>query len=126
MKRGKSTGKPTKEEQTRLDELHAMPCVCCELLGCRQPSPTEVHHLVDKGYRKHSGGHSASLPLCGWHHRGEDQHWPTRKMLVDFGPSLARSKRDFTVKFGSERELLAKVDIKLSLAIPAFLRVRPE
>jgi hypothetical protein len=73
--------------------------------------PTEAHHLVDKGYRIHSGGHMATLPLCRWHHRGEPlEGWKISLMLSQCGPSLALHKRDFVKRYGSERELLAKVN----------------
>jgi hypothetical protein len=80
-----------------------------------QPSKTEIHHIVDRGYRSHSGGHMSTLPLCSWHHRGELLYPQTsREMLMLYGPSLARSKRAFVAQFGSERTLLAVIDARLS------------
>lgn len=118
-----STRKPTKAEQDRLDAIHAMPCICCQLLRIAQPSRTEAHHLVDKGTRKHSGGHAATLPLCGWHHRGDVLGCgryaspPTMANVeVAIGPSLQGNKKLFLVKFGTERELLAVIDKKLGVA----------
>lgn len=116
-----STGKPTKAEQDRLDRIHAMPCLCCQLMGIDQPSRTEAHHLVDRGYREHSGGHSATLPLCGWHHRGDVRGCgrlvdPPTMANVEraIGPSLQANKKLFMNTFGTERELLAIVDEKLT------------
>ena len=109
-----STGKPTKAEQTRLDAIHAMPCMCCVREGVRQPSPTEAHHLVDKGTRKLSGGHMATIPLCGWHHRGIPlEGVKPNDMLFDYGPSFDLNKRSFVVTYGTDRELLALVDARL-------------
>lgn len=120
-----STKKPTKAEQLRLDRIHAMECIACEIEADiakkrnesppAQPLPTEAHHIVDKGTRKHSGGHMATLPLCGWHHRGE-LIFPIsgREMRQFHGPSLALSKRVFVALYGSERDLLAIVDKRLS------------
>ena len=106
-----STGKPTKAEQGRLDALHRLPCMACIQEGIAQPSRTEAHHLVDKGTRKHSGGHMATLPLCGWHHRGEPVFpMSSREMRVVYGPSLAKQKREFVATYGSERELLERID----------------
>jgi len=120
MKRRKSTGKPTKAEQARLDALKQMPCICREAEGLSQPSPTELHHLVHNGYRKHSGGHMATIPLCGWHHRAHQVvaglHVATKfQLLGHFGPSLKHQgkKGGFTETWGTELELLDKVNAKL-------------
>ena len=75
----------------------------------------EVHHIVDKGYRQHSGGHIATLPLCKWHHRGEPFiDCSVTEMAANHGPSLGVSKRAFILWYGTERELLAKVNADLS------------
>lgn len=119
-----STGKPTKAEQARLDAIHAMPCIACDMEATfakrrgesfdGQPFPTEAHHIVDKGYRAHSGGHSATLPLDAWHHRGICLEGLTaREMTFLYGPSLARQKRAFIAIYGAERELLAVIDARL-------------
>lgn len=111
--------KPTKLEQARLDAIHNMPCICCKIGKKLQPSPTEAHHIVDGGYRKHSGGHMATIPLCGWHHRADI---PTfclnrkRDMFFRFGPSLKYQsdnpfeKGGFEAAWGSERALLKIVN----------------
>lgn len=116
-----STKKPTKAEQARLDAIHAMPCLCCQLRGIEQPSRTEAHHIVDNGYRKHSGGHSATLPLCGWHHRadvlgcGRYADPPTMANVEStIGPSIESNKKLFIKTFGTERELLSLVDERLT------------
>jgi hypothetical protein len=114
-----STGKPTKAEQERLDALHSMPCLACEFEKnmLPQPLPTEAHHLTDKGTRLHSGGHGATIPLCGWHHRGEPAGTLyVREMRTLYGPSLALQKREFIAAYGSERELLAITNARLEKA----------
>jgi hypothetical protein len=124
-----STGKPTKAEQARLDAVHAMPCIPCEieivwsqLKGepvMSQPLRTEANHLVDKGTRKLSGGHSAIVPICGWHHRGEPAYPLGKKEMKGLhGPSFALHKREFDATYGTQRELLALTDELLIL--PAF------
>lgn len=125
-----STGKPTQAEQGRLDALHAMPCIACvkeaEFSRKRgetpmaQPFQTECHHLVDKGYRKHSGGHMASIPLEAWHHRGICiDYLSAREMTELYGPSLARNKKAFVALYGDERELLKQTDAELGSAVAA-------
>ncbi len=54
----------SKADKLRLDQIHNMPCMLCVEIKKDQPSPTEGHHLVDFGYREHSGGDQATLPLC--------------------------------------------------------------
>lgn len=106
-----STSKPTTAEQLRLDRLHCMACCACLQGTLPQPFPTEAHHLVDKGYRIHSGGHMATIPLCKWHHRGELLYPHTqREMHFLYGPSLALHKREFKALYGTERELLELTD----------------
>jgi hypothetical protein len=115
MKRGKSTGKPTKAEASRMAEIKAMTCIACEIGNAvYRFSQVEVHHIVDKGYRKHSGGHMATLPLCSFHHRGEPPYnWTVSEATEMFGPSFALQKRKFVAKYGTERELLAIIDKRL-------------
>lgn len=114
----------SKADQDRLDAIHAMPCICCEKEGVSQPSRTEAHHIVDKGYRKHSGGHQATLSLCGWHHRADvlGCHKLADPPTFDnctfvYGPSFAIAKRRFIQTYGTERELLAEVDERLAAMI---------
>jgi hypothetical protein len=104
----------TKVDQKRLDIIHRLPCLACVQEGEIQPNRTEAHHIVDNGYRAHSGGHQATIPLCGWHHRGEPK-MPQSKTEMGFiyGPSLATSKRFFVLRYGTERELLAHVNAML-------------
>lgn len=109
-----STGKPTKAEQLRLDRIHAMPCPPCEQEKVKQPLRTEAHHLVDKGTRLLSGGHMATIPLCGWHHEGTLLYpLSSRQMKFHYGPSLKKHKREFVACYGTERELLALTDERL-------------
>jgi len=85
--------------------------MACVYEGVSQPSKTEAHHLVDRGYRKHSGGHDATIPLCAWHHRGlQRDGWIKAEMTAKYGPSLALKKREFVLMYDSERELLAMVN----------------
>jgi len=86
--------------------------MCCKVERIDQPFRTEGHHIVDKGYRKHSGGDDSRLPLCAWHHRGLCVDGKTSsEMLYDYGPSLALHKKQFVATYGTERELLARVNV---------------
>jgi len=92
-------------------DVHALPCICCQIEGVGQPFRTEAHHIVDKGYRKHSGGDESRLPLCIWHHREICLDKKTSsEMLFEYGPSLALHKKRFIETYGTERELLARLE----------------
>lgn len=100
----------------RLGKIKRMPCVCCAMIGMPQPLITEVHHLVDKGTRKASGGDFATIPLCIWHHRAEPRYGMTKtQMFAIYGPSLKYQgfKGGFVDKWGTERELLEEINKKL-------------
>lgn len=99
-----------------------MPCIACVVDGrglrCGR---VEVHHLVDKGNRRASGGHSASIPLGAWHHRGlpPDVRMTLKRAEETYGPSLALSKRAFVERYGTERALLAKINEILNEGVRA-------
>lgn len=108
------TTKPTAAQSRRMDAISQMRCVACEIAGQRQPNRTECHHLTDKGNRRASGGHDATIPLCVWMHRGIPLRGKTLvAMEREYGPSLALSKRAFKARYGDERALLAIVNKKL-------------
>ena len=95
----------------RFAKLQSIGCVACLINGAGQ-QPCDIHHIVDKGYRSHSGGDSSTIGLCPWHHRGVKNDGMTTTLMVEwFGPSLALHKRRFVQKFGSERELLDIVNV---------------
>jgi hypothetical protein len=94
-----------------------MACCACLQGTLPQPLKTEAHHLVDKGYRIHSGGHMATIPLCGWHHEGTLLYpLSSREMHFLYGPSLKKHKREFVALYGSEREQLVLTDQRLEQA----------
>jgi Recombination enhancement, RecA-dependent nuclease len=102
----------TKADAKRLEIIHRLPCMACAQNGSDTGMRVEAHHIVDKGYRKHSGGHQATLPLCQYHHRGEPSPILLHKsaMLLAHGPSLADNKKAFIARYGTERQLLANID----------------
>lgn len=105
------TERPTEEQRKHLDKIASMPCICCQKENIAQPSRTEIHHITDGGYRKHSGGHFSVLPLCSFHHRGVPRDgWTVSKTTYEYGPSLELHKRTFVATYGTERELLARLE----------------
>ena len=108
-----STGKPTKAEEKRFDELHRIGCIAC--LKRHLGSVCEIHHIVDKGTRAASGGHMATLPLCPWHHRGIVPVGLSAEYYEEiYGPSFALNKAAFIELFGNERTLLEEVNERIA------------
>lgn len=101
-------------DRTRLDRIHEMACVCCQLNCGPLMYPVEAHHIIFNGYRRLSGGHQSTIPLCRWHHPGVcfDRSTAT-EMAEAYGPSLALSKRVFVLRYGSERQLLLLVNDRM-------------
>lgn len=104
----------TKANALRFRKLHDIGCICCKINGSGFCGPTEIHHIVDKGYRKHSGGDAATLPLGMWHHRAVPHANTTMgQMTLLYGPSLANGSKPFHARFGTQLELLDKVNREL-------------
>lgn len=101
--------------ERRFDALQRLGCIACLLREVGYQAP-DIHHIVDKGYRKHSGGDMATIPLCPWHHRGVVPDEMTAKLMTNLlGPSLALDKPLFIATFGTERELLGMVNGQLKV-----------
>ena len=97
------------KRQRRFDRLQRIGCIACRMEDIQ--SQADIHHIVDKGYRKHSGGDEATIPLCPYHHRGLlPDGMSQAEAEIMYGPSLALSKREFVLQFGTERSLLMFVD----------------
>ena len=97
MKQGRSTGKPTKAQQSRFDAMKERGCVIARLRG-QGMVYGELHHMTVGG--KHGAkrlGHDATVCLNAWSHRGEAfGQWDTpAKCLEAFGPSYAKEPRAF-------------------------------
>jgi hypothetical protein len=107
VKRGLSTGKPTKSEADRIVAAKEGPCVACFRLLVPAQYGNDYHHLKSGNIRR---GHRYGIALCGWHHRGltgENSHEYMRHAL---GPSLMDGSRLFHETYGSDDELLALQD----------------
>lgn len=115
MKRGLSTGKPTKAEACRIEICKSGPCMAClvlvdrgELSPWMAQGPSDYHHLLGGSRRR---GHRYGVGLCGWHHRGlVDFGCSHAEMRETYGPSLMDGSKLFHAEFGSDEELLARQD----------------
>lgn len=108
MKRGRSTGNPTKAEQQRLDAIKEIGCMLAHRLDLGWV-PAEIHHLTTGG--KHGNkrlGHEHTIGLNPWSHRGVTFNGLTEAQCMElFGPSYARQPRAFRELIGPDAELLA-------------------
>ncbi len=96
-------------DQRRYDALRRIGCLACRKQG--RYSQIDVHHLVDFGSRKASGGNKASVALCPHHHRNQPpgDMRPSEAYLI-LGPTLRAHKREFIQRYGTERALLAETN----------------
>ena len=112
MRRGHSTGKPTKAEAARMNAIKAGPCVCCHQRGLFSWAP-EIHHLLRGGRRI---GHHATVGLCAWHHRAVISWGCTgAEMRYHFGPSLNEGSKPFHLAFGTDEALLKQQNALLGI-----------
>lgn len=96
--------KPTPAEQRHMDRVASLGCLVCQM-------PSEIHHVrIGQGKGQRSS-HFRVLPLCGKHHR-----------TGGHGVAFHAGKEIWQEKFGTEEELLVKVE--KALAVRARL-IRP-
>ncbi len=86
----------TKAEREHLNLIASMPCIVCGL------KPVHVHHVAGHGMR---ASHYDTLPLCARHH-----------LDGNLGVAVHSGRRSFEANFGTERELLAKVNKLISIS----------
>lgn len=104
MKRGRSTGKPTKREAEWIVEVKMGPCVACWLSDTAPISyGCDAHHLLSGGRRI---GHMATIGLCAWHHRGVPLEGTAPATRAIYGPSLMDGSKLFHQAYGSDEELM--------------------
>ncbi len=109
MKRGTSTGKPTKAEEARIVACKEGVCIACHVWAKTHPwiraiHGCDYHHLKSGNIRR---GHRFGIGLCGWHHR----RLPLAGILPNHmaltrGPSLMDGSRKFHETYGTDDELL--------------------
>jgi hypothetical protein len=82
--------RPTEEQKARWERIVGYGCIVCR-------RSAEIHHIETKmGCRK---DHSRTIPLCPYHHR-----------IGQRGMALHAGKKEFEKNFGSESELLDKIN----------------
>lgn len=99
-----STKPPNKSEQMRFEAIKQVGCVPCWLNGV-EFNPCTIQHVVEGRKRL---GHEWTYGSCCWHHQGYPLEGLNERESEEIaGPSLAKSRRKFAERFGSERELVA-------------------
>jgi len=101
----------TNSEKQRYQNLRRLGCICCRAKG-HWFRDIQIHHITEAGRRL---GNEYSIPLCPWHHQGYPVFGDADRGMSErwLGPSLAVSKKKFIAEFGTEKELLKKVDDEL-------------
>lgn len=100
--------KATKAEQERYEALKAMGCIISRIWFQKWSYP-EIQHLTSGG-RRISNLHT--IPLNSWYHRGiiPADCKTTSEATKKYGPSFAKSRKEFEAIFGSEENLLEKTN----------------
>lgn len=101
-----SNAKPaTDAEKKRFELIDQIGCIACRIYKLTKPFPAEIHHLLDGGVRI---GHSATIGLCPWHHRGVSTSIGMTMVSCEqmYGPSLVQGSKRFKEVYGSNDDLL--------------------
>ncbi len=94
---------PSKADIRRFALLYELGCV-----ACGRHADIEIHHYLSGNKRI---GHEATIPLCTWCHRGTANSGKSGAvMLALIGPSFHQHRRAFRAKYGTDAELLEKVN----------------
>ena len=114
MRRGRSTGAPTKEESTRIVAAKEGPCMAC-LVGVEIGLIAPEHMVVgcDSNHFKSGNlrrAHKDGCALCLWHHHGSQQlhalGMGRREARERWGPSMFDEGKTFRATFGSDDDLI--------------------
>lgn len=102
----------TKAEKARYEKLKRLPCIACLLKGDLESigmcGKHEIQHMTAGGRRL---GNEFTYPLGAYHHQGHILPGYTgSQMKSAFGPSFAKSRKQFEETFGSEEFLLAETN----------------
>jgi len=85
----------TAAEKAHMTAVASIGCIPCGDMGY-QNSPAEIHHVYNGGIR---ASHWQVIPLCSIHHRNGG-----------FGEAVHNGKRTWEANYGTEKELLKRVN----------------
>jgi hypothetical protein len=83
--------KPTAKQKRHFARVAALNCIICG-------NHAQIHH-IRTGQGMGQRDHDATIPLCVYHHLGGSNH-----------PAIHANKLEFEERFGTEEELLEKVN----------------
>jgi hypothetical protein len=92
-----------KAERQHYDRLSQLGCIACLVAGYGY-SPPEIHHARNGAGMGQKSHYLKAIPLCHAHHR-----------TGGYGTALHAGQKAFEDRYGTESELLAKVESLLSL-----------
>lgn len=97
----------SKTTDIRFRKLYEHGCIACHL-KIWTFRETQMHHI--KGHKRHD----LTIPLCPWHHQGHPVNDLSASDSTDWlGPSLALNKKEFIREFGTELELLDRINSRI-------------
>jgi len=97
----------TKADEDRIDKFRKIGCIVSHIYF-GEYEDYDVHHITSGGRRM---GNQYTIPLSPWLHRGVVKTGLSEDECKEiFGPSLAHSKKAFVARFGTELELLSRVN----------------
>jgi hypothetical protein len=101
------------QREARFSALRELGCIACRL----EKAPilcgvTEIHHLTIGGYAgQKRRGDLETIPLGRWHHQGIPKVGRTSAHMEElYGPSYRFTSREFRKSYGSDDQLLARVN----------------
>jgi hypothetical protein len=93
---------PTAAEKRHLNSVAELGCIVCKIHEGTY-TPAEIHHIDGKTKPR---AHFNVLPLCYWHHRGNND--------CETFTSRHPYKSEFESRYGTETDLLKRVEEFLS------------
>lgn len=103
----------------RTQRIKAMRCEACVIDGRYDVcGASEEHHLnFDGKAGQKRRGNDETIVLGSWHHRAVPKRgWTARKMTDVYGPSLAMQSKAFRERYGTDDELLKRVNDRMGIS----------
>lgn len=103
----------TTEQKRRFEAMGQLGCIACIIEhGAHQVEcgRLEIHHFVS---RTRPDTHDITAPLGLWHHQGVLMAYPmlaAKDTLRYVGPSWHKHRRAFRERYGSDAQVVAKVN----------------
>lgn len=94
----KKASPATPDQKRRFEAMKLLGCYCCIVDGVEHKVHPDIHHFTRNNKRI---GHWATAPLCEYHHD------------LPHGFSWHFHRRAFREKYGSDTEVVARVNLML-------------